>query len=57
MGSEGIFVSYSVLNEYDGCCVVYYWSQRLCNTVLIDCFVDTNDVVVVPSCICGVVDH
>jgi hypothetical protein len=57
LGSEGIFISYSVLDEYDCCCIVYYWSQRLGNGGLVESFVNADDVVVVPSCVTGVVDH
>jgi hypothetical protein len=54
---ERILVSHTILDEYDGCCVVHYWDQRFGNYILIYGFVDTNNVVVMPSCICRIADH
>jgi hypothetical protein len=52
-----IFIPNSVLNEHDGCCIVDHWGERLGCCVLIVGFVDTNDVVIVTSCIGKVADY
>jgi hypothetical protein len=55
--SNRIFIPNSVLDEHDGCCIVDHWGKRLGYCVLIDGFVETNDVIVVTGCIGGVADH
>jgi hypothetical protein len=54
---EGIFISHSILDEYDGGCIVDNGGQRFCNSILIDGFVDTDNVVVVTSNIYWCVGH
>jgi hypothetical protein len=55
--SEGIFISHSILDEHDGGCIVDHRGQRFCNGILIDGFVDTDNVVVVTSNIYWCVGH
>jgi hypothetical protein len=54
--SKRIFIPNSRLGEHDGCCIVDHWGKRIVYCVLIDGFVDTNDVIIVTGCI-GRVAH
>jgi hypothetical protein len=57
LGSERIFIAHSILNENDDSCVIDNRGERFGYCVLLDRFVDADDVVVVTGCVGGVADH
>lgn len=54
---EEIFIAHSVLNENDCSCVIDNRGERFGYCVLVDGFVDADDIVVVPGCIGGIADN
>jgi hypothetical protein len=55
--SKRVFVAHPILDEHDGGCIIDHRSQRLSNGILIDCFVNADNIVIVSCGIYRLIDN